>query len=81
MVAKTFLSNPLNIPEVNHIDENKLNNKVSNLKWVSRSDNSKHSNARPIYQYDIEGNLLKEWESIQEASTETKIWNSGIIRC
>ena len=43
LVAKAFIPNPYNLPEVNHIDGNKENNHVSNLEWVSRSYNVKHS--------------------------------------
>lgn len=37
LVAKAFLPNPDNLPEVDHIDGNPSNNNVSNLRWVSRS--------------------------------------------
>lgn len=36
LVATLFLPNPNNLPEVNHIDDNKNNNNVSNLEWCSR---------------------------------------------
>lgn len=43
LVAKAFIQNPNDLPEVNHIDGNKENNHASNLEWVSRSYNVKHS--------------------------------------
>lgn len=43
LVAETFIDNPNNLPQVNHIDGNKLNNKANNLEWVSASDNCKHA--------------------------------------
>lgn len=42
LVAEYFLPNPDNLPVVNHKDGNKLNNHVSNLEWVSYSENSYH---------------------------------------
>ena len=48
LVAKAFIPNPYKLPEVNHKDCNKYNNKVTNLEWVSRHDNMKHAS---IYSY------------------------------
>ena len=39
LVAKTFIPNPENLPQVDHIDGDKSNNHVSNLRWVSGYDN------------------------------------------
>jgi len=39
LVALTYIDNPLNLPEVHHIDNNRSNNNMSNLKWVSVKDN------------------------------------------
>lgn len=43
VVAKAFLDNSEEMEVVNHIDHNKLNNKASNLEWLSQKDNCKHS--------------------------------------
>lgn len=42
LVAQAFIQNPYGLPQVNHIDGNKKNNSVTNLEWVTDSDNKKH---------------------------------------
>lgn len=46
LIALTYLSNPNNYKEVNHKDENKLNNAVDNLEWCSREYNMSYGTAR-----------------------------------
>lgn len=43
LLAKTFIPNPDNLPEVNHIDGNKLNNSLDNLEWVTGCNNIRHA--------------------------------------
>ncbi|AVL94769.1 HNH endonuclease [Moumouvirus australiensis] len=75
LVAKTYLPNPKNLRIVDHIDNNKLNNHVHNLRWVSASDNAKNyiknfAPKNPILQLDTKGNLIKEWGSTREILDE-----------
>lgn len=43
VVAENFIPNLKNLPEVNHIDGNKLNNNVENLEWVTKGQNQIHA--------------------------------------
>ena len=42
ILAKHFIPNPDNLPQVDHIDRNPLNNAIENLRWVSASDNTRN---------------------------------------
>lgn len=46
LVAKAFISNPDNLEEINHKDENKLNNNVNNLEWCSHKYNMNYGTSR-----------------------------------
>ena len=54
IVANQFIDNPNNLPQVDHIDNNKQNNNIKNLRWVSASDNLKNRK-KVFYEYDYCG--------------------------
>lgn len=43
LVAECYLTNPDNLPEVDHRDDDKTNNHISNLEWVTRVENMKRA--------------------------------------
>lgn len=52
LLAIAFISNPLNLPEVNHIDGDKLNNTLLNLEWVTGVDNIRHAFTTGLTQHN-----------------------------
>ena len=74
LVAETYLPNPHNLPQVNHIDENKLNNEVSNLEWCTHKHNSQHSICKNIYTIEnIHTGELIETASLNEFIEENNL--------
>jgi len=75
LVAETYLPNPNNLPEVNHIDEDKTNNKVSNLEWCTHDYNIQYSLAKS---YIVENVKTGERQIITNLSAFCRHINGSI---
>ena len=86
LVANTFIPNPDNLPQVNHIDGNKMNNKVDNLEWCTQSYNMIHAfknkleikEGKKVIQYDLNMNMIKIWNKIIDAEKHLNISHGKI---
>ena len=88
LVAEAFIPNPTDKPVVNHKDKNTQNNKVTNLEWVTVSENVIHGyltgrnvHKRAVAQYTRDMELISLWDSMREASKQLGISEHNICSC
>lgn len=87
---------PQNKIYCNHINEVKTDNRACNLEWVTHSQNMRHNglseriaekernnklNSKEIEQYDLDGNYIRTWPSINEVKRSLGISTGGISNC
>ena len=81
LVAQAFIPNPDSLPEVNHISEDKLDNRVENLEWCTTQYNVEYSQAKAVIGINKVSGLILEFPSTREAERCTGINHSNITKC
>ena len=72
LVAEAYIPNLNNLPQVDHIDNDKTHNYVNNLQWITNRENCRKSKNKAILQYDLNGNFIKEWECAADVGKKVK---------
>lgn len=90
LVAQAFIPNPEDKPQVNHIDEDRSNNHVTNLEWATASENINHGTRNikhaeklsvPINQYNMNGEFIKSFTSYTAVEKELGFNRTNVRNC
>lgn len=86
LIGQHFVENIYNLPEINHKNKIRIDNRLSNLEWSLPVDNARHKfksltyeYKRPIIQMDLNYSKIKTWGSIAEAADSLKASAGNII--
>ena len=95
LVAQSFIPNPQNLPEINHKNEDKTDNKVDNLEWCDAKYNNNYGTriqritekningkcSKQVLQYSKDGEFVKEWKSTMDVERNLRYDHKHISDC